>query len=201
MRGGEHYFGGDMTVERYLTLITSEHRDRPKFQATVQTTVSPFAKVQEILRSLIPAYDVDEAVGVQLDAVALWIGATRAVPVPIAGYYFTWDDVVADGWDNGVWKGIGDPDAGFSVLPDDLFRLVLKSKISANNWKGDIPGAYNTLAEAYGASDNITIKDNGNMTMTVTIKASAIPAVQLALLTQGLIPIKPAGVTADYVTV
>lgn len=201
MRCGERDFGGDMTVEKYLSLITSEHRDRPKFRATVGATVSPFAKIQEVLRAMIPAYDVDTAIGSQLDAVALWIGAVRGVPVPIAGYYFTWDDVVTDGWDNGVWKGIGDPDSGFVTLPDDLFRLVLKAKISANNWKGDIPGAYNTLAAAFGVGDNVTIKDNENMTMTVTIKASAIPAVQRALLTQGLIPIKPAGVTANYVTI
>lgn len=190
-----------MIVEQYLALITSEHRDRPKFAATVKATVSPLAKIQEVLRGMIPAYDVDEAIGSQLDAVALWIGVPRTVPIPITGYYFTWDDVVSDGWDNGVWKGIGDPDSGFVTLPDDLYRIVLRSKIAANQWKGDIPGAYNILAEAFGAGDNITITDNQNMSMTVKIKSGALPAVKQALLTQGVIPIKPAGVVASYVTV
>lgn len=190
-----------MTTDEYLNLITSEHRERPKFVATVNASVSPFAKVQAVLRDMVRAYDVDVAVGAQLDAIALWVGVTRNVPVPIDGYYFTWDDVVADGWENGVWKGIGDPDSGFTVLPDDLFRLLIKAKIAANNWKGDIPGAYNILAQAFNAGDNITITDNHDMTMTVKIKAGSLPSAQKAILTGGYIPIKPAGVLANYVTV
>lgn len=190
-----------MTTDEYLALITTEHQNRPRFMATVRASVSPFAKLQELMRSYVPAFDVDEAIGQQLDIVALWIGVTRAVPVPIEGYYFTWDDTVETGWDNGIWKGIGDPDAGFTVLPDDLFRLVIKAKIAANNWKGDIPGAYEIIDEAFDVGSDITITDNQDMTMTVSIASGSLPAVQKALLTSGYIPIKPAGVTADYVTV
>ena len=190
-----------MTTDEYLALVTQEHSDKPKFMATVKTSVSPFAKVQEILRSMPKEFDVDYATGVQLDTVALWVGVTRKIAIPIDGYYFTWDDVASDGWENGVWKGIGDPDSGFTNLPDDLFRLLIKGKISANNWKGDIAGAYSTLSKVFNVGSAITIKDNQNMTMTVTIQASALPAVQRALITQGYIPIKPAGVKANYVTV
>lgn len=190
-----------MTTDEYLALITTEHQERPRFKATVEASVSPFAKVQEVLRSLVPAFDVDSAVGRQLDIVALWIGVTRRVAVPIDGYYFTWDDVITDGWDYGVWKGIGDPDAGFINLPDDLFRLLIKAKILANQWKGDIPGAYEILDAVYNAGSAITITDNQNMTMTVTIVEGSIPPVQIALLTGGYIPIRPSGVLANYVTV
>lgn len=188
-----------MTTDEYLALITTEHQERPRFKATVEASVSPFAKVQAVLRSMVPAYDVDLAVGEQLDRVALWVGVTRRVAVPIDGYYFTWDDVVATGWENGVWKGLGDPSAGFVELPDDLFRLLIKAKIKANQWKGDIPGAYDILDEVFDAGSNITIKDNQNMTMTVTIVSGSIPSVQQALLTQGYIPIRPSGVLANYV--
>lgn len=190
-----------MTTDEYLALITTEHQERPRFKATVQATVEPFAQIQKVLRSFVPAYDVDTAVGQQLDRVALWVGVTRRIAIPIDGYYFTWDDVVADGWDNGIWKGIGDPDAGFVDLPDDLFRLLIKAKIIANQWKGDIPGAYDILAAAFNAGSNITIKDNQNMTMTVSIVSGSIPSVQKAILTGGYIPIRPAGVLANYVTV
>ena len=189
-----------MTTDEYLALVTTEHQHRPKFMATVEATVAPFAALQSLMRSYIPAFDVDSAVGKQLDIVALWIGVTRAVAVPIEGFYFSWDDTAANGWDAGVWKGLGDPDSGFVNLPDDLFRSVLKAKIEANQWKGDIPGAYRILDAAFGAGDNITLKDNQDMTMTVTVGAGALAPVQEAVLTQGYIPIKPAGVSAAYVT-
>lgn len=190
-----------MTTDEYLALITTEHQNRPRFNATVQASIAPFASLQSLMRSYIPAFDVDLAVGQQLDIVALWVGVTRRVAVPIEGFYFSWDDTAANGWDAGVWKGIGDPDSGFVNLPDDLFRSVIKSKIEANQWKGDIPGAYKILEAAYGVNHNITITDNQNMTMTVTIIEGSIPPVQEAIITQGYIPIKPAGVKAEYVTV
>lgn len=188
-----------MTTDEYLALITTEHQERPRFKATVAASVSPFAKVQQVLRSLIPAFDVDSATGQQLDIVALWIGVTRRIAVPLEDYYFTWDDVVADGWENGVWQGIGDPDSGFVNLPDDLFRLLIKGKILANQWRGDIPGAYDILDAVFDVGSDITITDNQDMTMTVTIVAGSLPSVEQAILTQGYIPIRPAGVLANYV--
>lgn len=190
-----------MTTTEYIDLITSEHRDKTKFVNTVSVSVSPFAKLQEVMRGFVSDFDVDTAIGVQLDIVALWVGVTRRVGIPIDGFYFTWDDVVADGWDNGVWKGIGDPDSGFVVLPDDLFRSLIKAKIQANHWRGDVAGAYDIINEALSVNDVVKIVDNHNMTMTVQIQANALPAVEQAILEAGYLPIKPAGVQAIYETV
>lgn len=190
-----------MTTDEYLALVTQEHSDKPKFMATVQACVSPFAKIQQVMRGFVNDFDVDQAIGVQLDIVALWVGVLRRVGIPITDYYFTWDDVVKDGWDNGVWKGIGDPDAGFVDLPDDLFRTLIKAKIQANHWRGDIAGAYDILNQALSVDGVVKIVDNQNMSMTVQVQAGVLPAVEQALVTAGYLPIKPAGVKATYVTV
>lgn len=189
------------TTAEYLDLITDEHNTKPKFVATVQASVEPFAKLQETIRGFISDFDVDTAIGIQLDIVALWVGVTRTVGVPIDGFYFTWDDVVADGWDNGIWKGIGDPDAGFVVLPDDLYRSLIKAKIQANHWRGDIAGAYDIINEALSVDNVVKIVDNQDMTMTVRVTAGALPAVEQAIVTAGYLPIKPAGVKANYTLV
>lgn len=190
------------TTAEYLALVTSEHNQKPRFMATVEASVAPFASLQATIRKFVRDFDLDSAVGVQLDAVGLWIGVTRRVAVPLDGFYFTWDDTVQTGWDNGVWIGLGDPLAGFTDLPDDLYRAVLRSKIRANNWKGDVPGAYEIVQQAFPTlGAGLTITDNQDMTMTVTIDDDALPAVELAIITQGYIPFKPAGVTANYVTV
>jgi hypothetical protein len=189
------------TTAEYLDLITDEHKQRPKFVATVTSSVAPFAKLQEVMKGFISDFDVDNAIGVQLDIVALWVGVTRRVAIPISGYYFSWDDVAADGWDNGVWKGIGDPDSGFVNLPDDLFRSLIKAKIQANHWRGDIAGAYDIINEALSVNDVVKIVDNQNMTMTVRVTSGALPAVEQAIVTAGYLPIKPAGVQAIYTLV
>lgn len=189
------------TTAEYLDLITSEHQEKPKFVATVAASVAPFAKLQEVMRGFINDFDVDRAIGVQLDIVALWVGVTRTIGVPIDGYYFTWDDVASDGWDNGIWKGIGDPDAGFVVLPDDLYRSLIKAKIQANQWKGDIAGAYAIIDQALSVDGVVRIVDNQNMTMTVRVTGGVLPAVEQAIVTAGYLPIKPAGVKATYTVV
>lgn len=189
------------TTAGYLDLITDEHKERPKFVATVTATVAPFAKLQEVMRKFIRDFDVDEAIGVQLDIVALWVGVTRRIGIPLTGYYFSWDDVVSDGWENGVWKGIGDPDSGFVNLPDDLFRSLIKAKIQANHWRGDIAGAYDIINEALSVDGVVKIVDNQNMTMTVRVTSGALPSVEQAIVTAGYLPIKPAGVQATYTLV
>lgn len=190
------------TTEGYLALITSEHNEKPRFMATVEASVAPFASLQATMRKFVEDFDLDTAIGYQLDVIGIWVGVTRRVAVPLDGFYFTWDDTVQTGWDSGVWIGIGDPLSGFTDLPDDLYRSVLRAKIRANNWKGDIPGAYEIVQQAFpSVGSGLTITDNQNMTMTVTIQASALPAVERALITEGYIPFKPAGVTANYVTV
>lgn len=190
------------TAEQYLALITSEHNEKPRFVATVKASVAPFAALQATVRKFVQDFDLDNAIGRQLDTVGLWVGVTRRVEVPLDGFYFTWDDTAQTGWDNGVWIGLGDPLAGFTDLPDDIYRAVLRAKIRANNWKGDVPGAYEIVQQAFPTlGAGLTIQDNQDMTMTVTIGEDALPAVERAIITQGYIPFKPAGVTANYVTV
>lgn len=190
-----------MTTDEYLALITQEHATKPKFVATVAASVAPFSKIQEVMRKFVSDFDVDTAIGVQLDIVGLWVGVSRTIGVPISGYYFTWDDTVADGWDSGVWKGIGDPDAGFTQLPDDIYRAFIKAKIQANHWRGDIAGAYDIISAALSVDNVVKIVDNHNMTMTVQVTANALPAIEQAIVMAGYLPIKPAGVQATYVTV
>jgi hypothetical protein len=78
-----------MTVETYLNLITSQHRDKPKFVATVQATVSPLVALQDTLKGLVQDYDLDTAIGQQLDIIGQWAGVTRNLNTPLTGVYLT----------------------------------------------------------------------------------------------------------------
>lgn len=186
-----------MTNEDYLNLITSEHRGKEKFEATVVTGVSPFSKLQAVMQGLPADFDIDQAVGVQLDAVGAWIGRSRRIDTPLVGVYFTWDDLASDGWESGVWKGPFDPDSGLVDLPDDAYRVLLKAKIAANSWDGTIPGAYAIWATVF-TSSQLVIQDNQDMSMMVGIAGQPLSIVDQALLTNGYIPLKPEGVRIQY---
>lgn len=190
-----------MTLDEYLALITSEHTGKPKFEATVAAGVSPLAKVQAVLKSLITELDIDSAVGVQLDKIGEWVGRSRRIDTPLVGVYFAWDDLASSGWDSGVWKDIYDPDSGLVDLPDDAYRTLLKAKVAANNWDGTIPQAYEVWTAAFGTDTFLLIQDNQDMSMVVGIAGQPLSIVEQALLTNGYIPLKPEGVRIEYYAV
>jgi len=124
------------TIEEYLALITNEHFDKQKFVDTVSLSVAPLVDIKNTL-DLVQGkdFDLDDAVGVQLDIIGIWIGISRYVNVPLSGVYFSFD-IAGLGFDQGVWKGPFDPDTGVVTLNDDSYRLLLRARIGANNWDG-----------------------------------------------------------------
>jgi hypothetical protein len=188
-----------LTVDEYLALVTNEHSDRPKFMASLRAALEQMLAANNLVAAVEIAFDIDDAIGVQLDILGEWIGRTRFIGTPLVGAYFSWDDTVLDGWDSGVWKDLFDPDSGLVSLPDDSYRILLKAKIAANHWDGSIPGAYAVWAGAFGASPALLIQDNQDMTMLVGIVGPPLDAVTKALLTGGYIPLKPEGVRVNYV--
>jgi hypothetical protein len=186
------------TLQSYLARITSEYANKPKFVAYVSALLQPLLDSQALLRSLTTAFDLDTAIGVQLDAVGQWVGRTRFVNQPIANLYFSFD-TVGLGWDQGVWKGPFDPSDGLVRLDDDTYRALLKAKVILNSWDGSIAEA----AEALGLllnnpSSIVTIQDNQDMTMTVGISGVVPSPLITALLQGGYLPINPEGVGVNY---
>lgn len=181
------------TLISYLNLITSEHREKPNFVSTVSASVDPLVSLQNVLAKMPLNFDIDTAIGKQLDILGIWIGRSRYIKTPLVGVYFTFDDTIGDGWDSGVWQGPFDPTSGLVSLPDENYRTLLKAKIAANHWNGSIPDAYKIWTTVFSDSI-ILIQDNQNMSMTVGIISSNFNAIDVALLTGGYIPLKPEGV-------
>ncbi|MBM4311864.1 MAG: DUF2612 domain-containing protein, partial [Deltaproteobacteria bacterium] len=154
-----------MTVSAadYTALVTQQHRKSPKFMAMVDMLCGAAATVNNVSAAIIPATDPATATGKQQDMIAEWVGLTRSVPVPISGFFFSWDDSenpTKTGWDYGHWRGTGDPSTGIQDLNDQLFRPVMQAKILANHWEGDINGAYAIVRAALGPGVGIKIIEN-----------------------------------------
>lgn len=186
-------------VTQWTNLVTSEHNQQPKYMAMLAAVFQPLADTLQTLQQVPADFDLDTAVGAQLDTIGLWVGVTRNLQLAITGVYFAWD-TVGLGWDDGAWQGPGDPTSGLLVLPDAQYRTLLRARIANNQWNGTIPGAYASYAVLFaGTGYNINIKDNGDMTMVVTVTGPPLDAITAAIVTGGYLDLKPAGVLATYV--
>lgn len=178
-----------MTINDYLDLITSEYRDKPDFVNVVTINVSVSQRVQDLMTSMIPKFDVDIAVGDQLDIVGQWVGITRNVRVPITGVFFSWDDPnLLLGWDSGIWEG----GTQIVLLDDAAYRTLIKAKIAANHWNGTTDGAYEVLAIAF-PNNVVYIQDYQDMSYSLLI-TGPVDALTRSLILGGYLPLKPEGV-------
>jgi hypothetical protein len=185
-----------MSVETYTALVTSEHAHKPKFIATIEANAGLEAFIQSVLSTINPSFDLDSAVGVQLDTVGVRVGVSRFIATPLSGIYFEWDNA-ALGWSFGIWKGVFSPTTGLTLLPDDSYRTLIRAKIAANSWKGSIPDAY-TIWETLFTDTIVLIQDNQDMSMVIGVTGQPLDVLTQALLIGGYLPLKPEGVRIAY---
>lgn len=188
-------------ITQYLGLIASEHRDKPKFVASLSVLAQGLADAGAVAAALPGYFDLDTAVGVQLDQVGLWIGRTRNLAIPISGVYFSWDTANV-GWDQGIWYQTGDPTSNIVSLPDEQYRLLLKATAAANGWNGTVPDAYTIWSILFeGTGYGILIFDNQDMSMDLALYGKVPDAVTLALFEGGYLDLRPEGVRIrQYIT-
>ena len=187
---------GNGSVASWLGLVTSEHASRPNYMAMLSVTFQPLADNIAILESIPLAYDVDFAVGSQLDTVGVWVGISRNITVPLEGVFFSWDELGV-GWGQGNWIASIN-ETQLVSLPDSQYRTLLYAKIAANHWDGSIPGAYAVFDTVFaGTGFGVLIQDLQGMHMSMALTGPVPDAVTLALFTNGYFNLKPAGVRID----
>ena len=187
-------------MSKYTDLITNYHATKPKFFDHVDLSTRPLIDITGATRGLVSAFDIDTAVGVQLDTLGLWIGRSRIVSQPISGVYFSWD-TDGLGYDQGVWQGPYDPGEGYTTLSDETYRIILKAKIAINNWDGrndSLPPILDAVTAGSGL--RMQIVDNQDMTISVWVfpetDVSNASLELIAAIKQGYLTVKAAGVWA-----
>lgn len=156
-------------MSKYTELITNYHAGKPKFVDHVDLSTRPLIDVSTATSGLVAAFDVDTAVGNQLDILGKWIGIDRTVAAPISGVFLEWDKERV-GWDQGVWLGPYQSTDELTYLSDDVYRIVLKARIGINNWNGQNGTLPDILETALaGAGIKMIILDNQDMSISVLI--------------------------------
>lgn len=124
----------------YTALITPWQSTKARFVATVRAQVAPQCDAQAFVASLPQAFDLDEAIGAQLDVVGQWIGRDRYVPIPLPDTTLALG-IEGRGLAQGYWRTNYDGTDAISSLPDSLYRPLLYAKVLANSWDGTAVGA------------------------------------------------------------
>lgn len=156
----------------YLNLVTSEYRNSPKFLAFLTVLLQKFDDISQCLVAMDQAFDIDNAVGPQLDSLGTVVGAARTV-----GFQ---------------------PSGGVSpVLDDNTYRIYIKAVAAANSWNGTIGGLQGIWKMLF-PSATIIIADNQNMTATIFLFGS-FTSIEQDLITNGYIVPRPQAVLYTYI--
>jgi len=159
-------------IATYLNRITSQHKTKSNYMSLVEARLQPLIDLARCLETFDEAFDLSTAVGAQLDIIGQYVGLGRKLSFQ--------------------------PDGGMSpILDDDLYRILLKAKISKNNWNGTATGMYqlwDNLFPEYA----LLIKDNQDMTMTVYTDMGTPDILEQLIQHEYIVP-KPMGVRFNYI--
>lgn len=161
-----------MAIDSYIASITSEHIDKPNFIAWLSSSLNIVDGVYNLISNMDNDFDIDNAIGIQLDMLGTIIGRNRTLNFqPLNG---------------------SDP-----ILDDTDYKLVLRAKIAMNNWQGTIPQMYEIWDNIFD-DIHLQIEDNQNMSFIAYIIGYVDQARQNLIQHQYIVP-KPEGVSVTYV--
>ncbi len=199
-----------MSTPEYTTLITSEYSSQPNFTAIVALLADSVGTVTTLIDSLPTLFDLDNAIGSQLDVDGQWIGFSRTVGGILLVQFFGFgDDVSALGFGElgnpsvgGRFYELGEDTSSTATLADPEYRLVLHAKILQNDWDGT-PGEFETaLYDILGIAVPATpfIFDPGTTVVTIAPPQAIDPVLSQLLVGYDLLP-RAAGVRYQFMFV
>lgn len=161
-----------MTIKKYVDNVTSQHRDKPKFISWITKNLTILDHAYNGIKSIDPNFDLDYAIGKQLDTLGTIIGRKRTLTFqPMHGHN--------------------------PVLDDEIYRLVLKAKVAINMWDGTVSHMYEIWDNIF-KDIGLEIEDNQDMSINAYI-TGYVNQVRQELIQRGFIVPKPQGVRINYI--
>jgi hypothetical protein len=161
--------------EFYLQLLTSQYQDSPKLKAALELMVTRLDEVDSCMDLMDYSFDLDYAVGVQLDILGEVVGIKRILPFQ--------------------------PTYGLSpILVDEDYRILLKATIGKNHWDG-IQGTLSDLWAVLFPDAILATHDNniyGRMDMDIFINFPNRSSIFIDLALRGYIVPTPECVKVKY---
>ncbi len=161
-----------MAIKKYLDNITSQHRDKPKYMAWLSSILTILDHAYLVIKSIDINFDIDYAIGKQLDTLGKIIGRKRTLTFqPLNGHN--------------------------PILDDETYRLVLKAKVAMNMWDGTVPKMYEIWDNIF-KDIGLELQDNQDMSFNAYI-TGYVNQIRQDLIQHGYIVPKPEGVKVNYI--
>jgi len=175
--------------------IYAQYRNKPKAVAWYKITRSLGTQLADVAQAVRVMYNIDSAQGAQLDI----IGRIVVIPRNYVGYVALNPGMFASAANNP--GEFGDESAMFSALSidqdsqmsDDLYRLVIKSKIVKNNSAATIEDILTGMNFLLPNAEVLRVTDDEDMSFSVEFYGNITELERWALLNASLVP-KPQGV-------
>lgn len=151
-------------TDEYQNLIIYQYQDKTKFIAEVNTLLNKLEEVKNQSENLLNAFDVDIAIGNQLDIIGRIVGMPRRINEAIPKVYFGFNDENpnAVGFGQAAFYEIGNSAYQSLDLNDSDYRFFIKLKIESNFMKNNIHEINKVVTKIFGGDSYII--DNKDMT-------------------------------------
>lgn len=160
-----------MTVQKYLDHITSNHHIRPKFMKWLEDNLTIVDHTYLMLRMLDSDFDIDNAIGKQLDTIGTIVGRSRILNFEVDGIK--------------------------PVLDDETYRIILLAKVKMNMWDGTVEQIYD-IFESIFEDIYLELEDKQDMSYNAYITGYINKVRQLLIQNRLILP-KPEGVRVNYI--
>ena len=152
------------TLEYYLGLVTSEYQTSPKMLDWLTVNLQLLLDIAVCANSMPAAFDIDLAVGAQLDVLGSLAGVSRIVPFQPS---------------NGVSP----------VLDDTTYRMLIKARSMQNHWDGKIASLLSIWKQLFPGA-LMLFYDQQNMSVNIYI-GTALTSIMKDLIANGYILPRP----------
>lgn len=184
-------------VERAKSRVVQQYRNSPKFLEWIASCPRiANDQLEEVLLDLINSYNVDTAVGEQLDIIGRVVGVVRPVvkysDYKVFGYYGN------DSYVNyGVAPYIGKNDQQETLISDEFYRVLVKAKIARNISDATLDSIVQ-LAEFVTGIKVYNIDDPEDMTFKINFVENPSYQLQFLLKAFDIIPRPQCTTMLDY---
>lgn len=137
------------TDSYYSNLLILQYHDKPKAKATIEACVNLMP--DDLMREVLGGFDIETAVGKQLDILGEYVGTDR--------HYLV--------------------DGQVELLSDEDFRILIKLKAISNTSNLSHKSLDDSLYDFFG--NTVRMDSDGNMEMTYFVPKNKTPVIQAAI--------------------
>lgn len=173
--------------------IYAQYRDKPKAVAWYAIARELGGSIEAAAEAVRKSYDIDTAVGEQLNVIGRIVVAPRSFvgSIPMSPGLFDLTDGDEFGDDEAMFSALTIDQDG--QLSDELYRLVIRSKIIKNNGDATIENILDGMNFLLPRADVLRVTDGEDMSFSIEFYGQITNLERFALLNAGLVP-KPQAV-------